>query len=62
MVSDEDADEGDIDMARIISILKRNGFEGILIPDHTPQMSYAAPWYAGMGYAMGYMKALIDNS
>jgi mannonate dehydratase len=55
-------DEGDIDMARIISILKRNGFEGILIPDHTPQMSCTATWYTGMAYAMGNMKALIDNS
>lgn len=52
-------DEGDIDMRRIISILKKNNFEGVLIPDHTPQMSCSAPWYAGMAYAMGYLKAVI---
>ena len=28
-------DEGDIDMARIMRILKANRFEGVLIPDHT---------------------------
>ncbi len=53
-------DEGDIDMLKILKILKRNNFDGILIPDHTPQMTCDAPWYAGMAYAMGYMKALIS--
>jgi len=54
-------DEGDIDMRRIVDILRRNRFEGLLIPDHTPQMSCAAPWHAGMAYAMGYMKALLEG-
>ncbi|MEM6379858.1 MAG: mannonate dehydratase [Bacteroidota bacterium] len=52
-------DEGDIDMFRILKILKRNNFEGVLIPDHTPQMTCDAPWYAGMAYAMGFMKAAL---
>lgn len=52
-------DEGDIDMFRILQILKKNNFEGVLIPDHTPQMTCDAPWYAGMAYAMGYMKAAL---
>jgi mannonate dehydratase len=54
-------DEGDIDMIRILRILKKNNFEGVLIPDHTPQMSCDAPWYAGMAYTMGYMKAAIKT-
>ncbi len=53
-------DEGDIDMVKIIRILKKNHFPGVLIPDHTPQMSCNAPWYAGMAYAMGYLNALIS--
>jgi mannonate dehydratase len=53
-------DEGDIDMVKILRILKKNRFEGVLIPDHTPQMSCNAPWHAGMAYAMGYMKAAIS--
>lgn len=53
-------DEGDIDMLRILRILKKNHFEGVLIPDHTPQMTCSAPWHAGMAYAMGYMKAAIS--
>ena len=36
-------DEGDVDMVRILAILDRNGFDGVLIPDHTPQMSCDAP-------------------
>ncbi len=53
-------DDGDIDMIRIIRILHRNGFDGVLIPDHTPQMTCPAPWHAGMAYAMGYIKAAIQ--
>jgi mannonate dehydratase len=53
-------DEGDIDMPRVLSILKKNNYEGVLIPDHTPQMTCDAPWHAGMAYAMGYMKAAMQ--
>ncbi len=52
-------DEGDVDFPRIIRILKENGFDGVLIPDHTPLPYCDAPWHAGMAYAMGYLKALI---
>ncbi|MEZ5720539.1 MAG: mannonate dehydratase [Paracoccaceae bacterium] len=41
-------DEGDVDIPRILGILHRNGFEGTVIPDHTPQITCAAPWHAGM--------------
>ena len=54
-------DDGDIDMIRVLRILKQNGFDGVLIPDHTPQMSCAAPWHAGMAYAMGYMRAALQT-
>jgi mannonate dehydratase len=52
-------DEGDIDMLNVLRILKKNNFKGMLIPDHTPQMSCDAPWHAGMAYAMGYMAAAL---
>ena len=57
-------DEGDIDMFKILRILKKNNFDGIIIPDHTPQMECTAPWHAGMAFAMGFMVAaikLIEN-
>ena len=52
-------DEGDIDMIRVLRILKRNGYDGVVIPDHTPQMTCAAPWHAGMAFALGYMRAAM---
>lgn len=51
-------DEGDVDMTRILSILARNGFDGVVIPDHTPQMTCAAPWHAGMAHTIGFMLAV----
>lgn len=53
-------DEGDMDMPKILRILKKNNFQGVLVPDHTPQMSCDAPWHAGMAYAMGFIKAAIQ--
>jgi mannonate dehydratase len=54
-------DDGDIDMLRVVRILHQTGFEGVLIPDHTPQMTCAAPWHAGMAYAMGYLRAALQT-
>jgi mannonate dehydratase len=53
-------DDGDVDMIRVLRILRRNGFEGVVVPDHTPQMTCAAPWHAGMAFAMGYMRAALQ--
>lgn len=53
-------DDGDIDMVEVIRILKRNDYRGVLIPDHTPQMTCGAPWHAGMAYALGYMRAALQ--
>lgn len=53
-------DEGDMDMPRILKILKKNNYQGVLVPDHTPQMSCDAPWHAGMAFAMGYIKAALQ--
>jgi len=54
-------DEGDTDMFKILEILKRNGFEGVLIPDHVPEMTCDASWHAGMAHALGWMKAAITS-
>jgi len=53
-------DDGDIDMLHVLRILKKNNFDGVLIPDHTPQMSCDAPWHAGMAFAFGYLRALLQ--
>jgi mannonate dehydratase len=54
-------DEGDVEVARVLGILHRNGYDGVVIPDHAPAMTCAAPWHAGMAFAMGYMKAKMES-
>ncbi|HUJ95726.1 MAG TPA: mannonate dehydratase [Terriglobales bacterium] len=57
-------DDGEVDMLRILAILQRNHFEGMIIPDHTPQMTCAAPWHAGMAHTLGFMlaaKAVLES-
>ena len=55
-------DDGDVDILRVLRILRANKFDGIIIPDHAPQMECAAPWHAGMAYALGYLKAGLSAS
>ena len=50
-------DDGEVDVLRVLRILKQNHFNGVIIPDHAPQMSCAAPWHAGDGHALGYLRA-----
>jgi mannonate dehydratase len=50
-------DDGEVDALRVLRILKGNQFEGVVIPDHAPQVTCGAPWHAGMAYALGYLRA-----
>ena len=52
-------DDGDVDMLRILWILHKNGFDGVIIPDHAPQMTCSAPWHAGMAHTLGFLRAGI---
>jgi mannonate dehydratase len=52
-------DEGDTDMLRVLRILHQNGFEGVIIPDHSPEMTCPAPWHAGFAFALGYIRAAL---
>jgi mannonate dehydratase len=54
-------DEGDVDMVRALRIYRKNGFDGVMIPDHTPQMSCGAPWHAGMAFALGYIRGILNT-
>lgn len=54
-------DEGDTDMRAAIQAYHDVGFDGVLIPDHTPTLTCPGPWHAGMAYAVGYMRALIQH-
>lgn len=52
-------DDGDVDMLKAMQLYAENGFDGVIIPDHTPSTSCAAPWHAGMAFALGFMRAAI---
>ena len=54
-------DEGDVDIVRALRIYEKNGFDGVIIPDHTPQMTCAATWHAGMAYALGYLRGVLQS-
>jgi mannonate dehydratase len=54
-------DEGDVDIMRVLEILRRNNFKGVIFPDHTPRMDCGAPWHAGMAYAVGYLRAALQQ-
>lgn len=55
-------DEGDVDMLKACRVYKEVGFDGMLMPDHVPQIP-AEPaefrGYQGFAYTIGYIKALI---
>lgn len=53
-------DEGDVDMLRALELYHKHGYNGVLIPDHTPAVECSAPWHAGMAYAIGYLRAAIQ--
>jgi len=53
-------DEGDLDMIRVVQCLRAVEYDGVIIPDHTPEMSCGAPWHAGMAYALGYIRAALQ--
>jgi mannonate dehydratase len=55
-------DDGDVDMARIVRVLHEEGYDGILVPDHVPELECPAPWHAGHAYTIGYMKALVAHA
>ena len=55
-------DDGDVDMTEIVRILRDEDFDGVLVPDHVPELACAAPWHAGHAYTVGYMKALIGHA
>lgn len=55
-------DDGDVDMTEIVRILRDEAFDGVMVPDHVPDLTCAAPWHAGHAHTVGYMKALVAHA
>jgi hypothetical protein len=47
--------------ARQVGVAHIIGYDGVLIPDHTPRLECAAPWHAGMAHAIGWMRGALAN-
>jgi mannonate dehydratase len=53
-------DNGYLDMYRIMSALAEVGYDGMVVPDHVPQLDNDANSQAGEAYILGYIRALIQ--
>jgi mannonate dehydratase len=54
-------DEGDVDIHRVLRILHRNGYEGVILPDHAPLPECDAPWHAGMAWTLGWLAGALQS-
>ena len=54
-------DEGDIDMVKAIRTYKEVGYNGVLIPDHVPQLYLDTMWsHQAHAFCLGYIKTLTQ--
>jgi len=53
-------DNGDMDLAQIITALRDVGYDGMVMPDHTPRHDDPASGLQGHAFSFGYLIALID--
>ncbi len=51
-------DNGDVDMLKAMRVYKEVGYDGMMMPDHVPQVE-GVDSQQGFAYAFGYIKALI---
>ena len=53
-------DNGYLDMYRILAALAQVGYDGMVVPDHVPQLDDDTGSKAGEAYILGYIRALIQ--
>jgi mannonate dehydratase len=58
-------DEGDMDMLRVMRVLKEVGYDGMVMPDHVPSIPGDPGNYMGgkvaFAFALGYVRALMQT-
>ena len=52
-------DDGDVDMLKAMRVYKEVGYDGMLMPDHVPDIQGDTNDAQGFAFALGYIKALI---
>jgi len=54
-------DEGDVDMYKVVKVLKEVGYSGMVMPDHVPTHAGDPEQLQGFAFGFGYIKALIQD-
>jgi mannonate dehydratase len=52
-------DDGDVDMLKAMRVYKEIGFDGMMMPDHVPQIEGDTGQVQAFAFAFGYIKALV---
>jgi len=52
-------DDGDVDMLAALRVYQEVGYEGMLMPDHVPQIAGDTSGRQAFAYTFGYIKALL---
>jgi len=52
-------DDGDVDMLKAMRVYKEVGYDGMMMPDHVPEIDGDADRAQSFAFAFGYIKALI---
>ena len=52
-------DDGDVDMLEALRVYQEVGYDGMLMPDHVPQVAGDAGGAQAFAYTFGYIKALV---
>ncbi len=52
-------DDGDVDMLKAMRVYKEVGYDGMMMPDHVPQIQGDPRGWQAFAYTFGYIKALI---
>jgi mannonate dehydratase len=52
-------DDGDVDMLQALRVYQEVGYDGMLMPDHVPQIEGDANGRQAFAYTFGYIKALV---
>jgi mannonate dehydratase len=53
-------DDGDVDMLRALRVYKEVGYDGMIMPDHAPQIEGDTGRAQAFAFAFGYIQALIQ--
>jgi mannonate dehydratase len=53
-------DDGDVDMIRALRVYKEVGYEGMIMPDHAPQIEGDTGRAQAFAFAFGYIQALLQ--